>query len=67
MIGPIARILLRVLAGFLIAKGWFAPDEINALVTDVEVVGLVEMALAGTVWGATEAYYYLAKRWGWAT
>jgi hypothetical protein len=67
MIGPIARILLRVLAGILIGKGWFAPEDANALAADPEVAAFAEMAIGGAIWAATEAYYYLAKRWGWAT
>lgn len=67
MTGPIARILLRVLAGILIGKGWFAPEDANSLISDPEVAALAEMAVGGAIWAATEGYYYLAKRWGWAT
>lgn len=66
MTGVLARILLRVGAGILIGKGIFAPDDINAIVTDIEVIGLVETALGGIVWAGAELYYWAARRWGWA-
>lgn len=69
MSAVIARILLRVLAGFLIGHGLsdFA-DAINAdpaiapaLAEGLQVVGGL------IVWAAAEGWYWLAKRFGWAT
>lgn len=67
MYGPISRILLRVGVGFLIGKAVFTPEDGNALVSDPEIAALVEAGLAAGVWAATEYYYKLAKKFGWAT
>lgn len=67
MTGPIARILLRVLAGILIGKGWFGAEEANSLIADPEFAAIAEMAVGGAIWAATEAYYALAKKLGWQT
>lgn len=66
MIGPISRILLRVAAGALISKGWFAPEDANAITSDPEVAAMLEMALGGAVWGVTELWYWAANKFGWA-
>ena len=59
--GPIVRIVLRVLAGVLV--GWGMPeDAAEMLWTDEELVAQVTGAL---IWAATEGYYALAKRRGW--
>lgn len=67
MSGPIIRILLRVLSGFLIAKGWFAPETIGWIADDPDVIMVVNMAVGGVVWAATEAYYWMARKFGWRT
>ena len=66
MIGPISRILLRVAAGALISKGYFAPEDANAITSDPDLVWVVEMALGGAVWGVTELWYSAARKFGWA-
>jgi hypothetical protein len=63
MIGPISRILLRVLSGYLLAGGFTATDFSD----DPDAALLIEQALGAIIWGATEGYYYLAKRYGWST
>ena len=64
MVGVWARILLRVAAGFLIAKGM---PEIAEYADDPDFHVGAEALLGGAVWAATEGWYYLAKRMGWAT
>lgn len=60
MIGPVTRILLRYLSGFLIAKGWLGPEY--DLSADPDVVMAVGLAIGA----ATEAAYVLARKLGWA-
>ncbi|MBW3099274.1 hypothetical protein [Pseudohoeflea coraliihabitans] len=67
MTGVFARIILRVVAGFLIAKGWFAPKEIEWITTDPDVLTIVNIGVGAAIWAATEFYYCLAKRFRWAT
>ena len=67
LVAPIARILLRVGVGYLIAKAILTPDDGNMLVSDPDAAMLVELALSGLVWAVTESWYALAKRFGWAT
>lgn len=55
---PIIRNGLRVLAGYIIAKG--GDPELTALLYSPEVAGIIVLA-------ATEGWYWLAKRKGWAT
>jgi len=67
MTGVIARILLRVAAGVLMGRGWLSADDGAALSADPDVLHLIEGAIGAAMWSATEVYYYLAKRFGWAT
>ncbi len=60
MIGPVTRILLRYLSGFLIAKGWLGSEY--DLSADPDVVMAVGLAIGA----ATEAAYVLARKLGWA-
>lgn len=55
---PVVRNLMRVLSGYLIAKG--TDPDFAAFLGSPEVVGAL-------TWAATEAWYALAKRKGWAT
>ena len=59
MMGPIVRIVLRVIAGALIGAGYL-PKEALPDVLDPALVG-------GIVWALTEGFYWVAKRRGWAT
>ena len=67
MLGPISRIILRLLVGFLVGKAVFSAEDGNALTSDPEIAALIEMALASAIWAGTEGWYWLAKRLGWAT
>ena len=57
LMAPFIRILIRYLAGALISKGWFSPDDVD-LFMDEELIGIVIMVL-------NEAWYYAARRFGW--
>lgn len=67
MSGPIARILLRYIAGALVAKGILDPDSAALLNTDPDLIELVTAAVGVLMGLATEYAYRLAKRLGWAT
>jgi hypothetical protein len=61
---PIIRILLRVLAGFLVGKGF---TEAQTLAGDPELIALAEAGVGALILAVTEGWYYLAKRFGWKT
>lgn len=67
MTGLIARILLRYVAGMLVAKGVFAPGDADFIFGDPELAGVVEMAIGGLIVLAVEGAYLAAKRLGWRT
>lgn len=67
MNGVIARIVLRYAAGALVAKGLLSADVGATLVGDVDVQGILEIALGGCASLAVEGWYALAKRFGWST
>jgi hypothetical protein len=60
----IIRIALRYIGVALAAKGF---TEAQTLSGDAEVVAIVEMAIGAAIAVATEAWYALAKRFGWRT
>lgn len=62
MIGPILRIILRYGVGGIIGY-----DVGSQLAADPDVIAVTTAAAAMIVGAATEAAYWLAKRWGWAT
>ena len=65
MTGPLLRIFLRILAGVLIGKG--APEDIGTILTDPEFISLVEVWIGVGLLAITEAWYAMAKRFGWRT
>ncbi len=70
MSGPIARILLRVIAGILM--GYMVPQQVvDELLSspDVETImtAVVDASLGLVIWGGTEIFYAAAKRLGWKT
>lgn len=70
MSGPIARILLRIIAGILI--GYMVPRELVDQITtnpDVEtlVTAMIDALPGLAVWAATEIHYIVAKWRGWKT
>jgi len=60
------RILLRVIAGILIGKG-LPPDAVEMVTSDTDVMVGVEVILGAVVWGGTEIFYFMAKKFGWKT
>ncbi|GGF56832.1 hypothetical protein GCM10007301_15660 [Azorhizobium oxalatiphilum] len=67
MSGAILRVLLRYLAGILVARGLVSAADADTLTTDPDVMIIVETGAGILIGGATEAWYYLAKRFGWPT
>lgn len=67
--GPIARILLRVIAGILM--GYMTSDVLDNLISDPDIetlmTTLVDASIGAALWAATEVYYGMAKRFGWRT
>lgn len=60
------RIFLRYGAGLLVAKGLLAPEMGLDFSTDPDVEMAIQV-LAGAIAGAvSEAWYFLARRFGWA-
>lgn len=60
---PILRIVARIAGGMMIGAGWASESTVNTIFSDPAF----DMALGAIVIGATEFYYYLAKRYGWET
>lgn len=67
MLSPILRIVLRYLAGFLVAKGLLSAEFGMDLANDADVLALMEIAAGAIIAGATEAFYFVAKKMGWRT
>lgn len=67
MTAIIIRIALRYLAGMLVAKGILAPEDGMHITTDPDVAMALQIAAGALVGAVSEAWFYLAKRWGWST
>jgi len=66
MTAVLIRIALRYGAGALVLKGLLAPEVGVELADDPDVQMAIQVA-AGFVAGiASEAWYFLARRFGWA-
>lgn len=59
--GPVARILARVLAGYLIGLGYASEETASQYLPEIEVI------LGFALWAFTEYLYSVAKKKGWAT
>lgn len=67
MTAVILRIVLRYVAGALVAKGLFDPAFGDFLVSDPDIAAAIQVG-GGVVLGAiVEGAYALAKRWRWTT
>lgn len=64
MTAVIARIALRYISGALVIKGLLPAD--SGIATDPDVINLIEVALGLAIGVATEGWYMLARRMGWA-
>ena len=60
--GPLVRIVLRYGVGGIV--GYQVGTQLAA---DPDVIAVATAATAMIVGAATEAFYWLAKRYGWAT
>ena len=67
MTAAIIRIVLRYVAGILIAKGLVDSATAMELARDPDVLMLSQTAVGIAAGVAAEAWYWLAKRMGWAT
>lgn len=66
MSAVVIRILLRYAAGFLVAKGLVSTDMGADLASDPDVMALIEMGVGAVIVAGTEAWYYFARKLGWA-
>lgn len=64
--GAIIRIGLRYGAGFLVARGLLGESDGNMLAADPEVAAVIETGVGLALGAASEAWYWLAKRFGWS-
>jgi hypothetical protein len=62
-----ARIILRYLAGFLVYKGLFSPDMGDTFAADPDIMAWTQLALAAALAAVSEGWYWLARKFGWAT
>jgi len=67
MNGLLARLILRYVAGALIARGLLAPSDGDWINTDPDLMEAVTAGVGFAIMGATEYAYRLAKRMGWRT
>lgn len=66
MSAVVVRILLRYAAGALVAKGVIGSDATGSILSDPDVIKVAEVALGAGLGLASEAWYYAARRLGWA-
>jgi hypothetical protein len=64
MTAVIARIALRYISGALVIKGLLPED--SGIATDPDVLNVVEVALGLAIGATAEAWYIIARRFGWA-
>jgi hypothetical protein len=60
------RIFLRYLAGVLVARGFLMESDGNMLAADPELASLIEMGLGLALGAVSEAWYALARKFGWS-
>lgn len=65
--GPVARIVVRYGAGALVALGIFGAVSEKQIASDPDLIWLAEILIGLVASGATEAWYYLARKFGWQT
>jgi hypothetical protein len=65
--GPLSRILLRYVAMFFAAKGYFDDSAATQLIEDRDVQQVIEMCIGGVLSVAVETYYKFARKYGWPT
>lgn len=65
MTGPIARIILRYVAMALVARGIFTAEDASTLSSDGDLLNAIEIGVGALIGVGTEAWYYLARKFGW--
>lgn len=60
-----ARIALRYLAGFLIARGLLGADDAATFTNDPDIQMAIEVGLGAAIASATETWHWLARKFGW--
>lgn len=63
--GPFIRIGLRYLGGYLAARGWLAQTDTD-LFDDPDLVAALSYGGAMLCALASEGYYWMARKFGWA-
>lgn len=65
--GALVRIAMRYIAGGLVAKGIFGTSSALVLFSDPEVEQLATILVGLALTAISEAWYALAKKYGWPT
>lgn len=65
MISVIIRILLRYGAGILVTRGLLGSDDAAAFSSDPDIQMALETGLGLAIASGTEAWHYLARKFGW--
>jgi hypothetical protein len=65
MMGPFIRIGLRYLGGYLAARGFLAQTD-TGIFDDPDLVAAISYGGAALCALASEGYYWLARKFGWA-
>lgn len=66
MYGVAARIILRYLAGYLVARGLVTTDFGATLAGDADLASAAELLIGLGIGAASEGWYILARKFGWA-
>lgn len=66
MTAPVARILLRYVAGGLLVLAGFDDGIGKQLVADPDLLNLMQFAVSGVITVATEWWYWAARKFGWS-
>lgn len=64
MIAVASRIILRYVAAALVTYGLMTSDIGSKVGADPDILIALEVGLGAAIAGLTEAWYFLAKRWG---
>lgn len=67
MNAALARIVLRYFAMALVMWGFLAPADRQVVATDPDLAGLLKIGIGLSISVLTEAWYALARRYGWST
>lgn len=63
----VIRIILYIIAGYLLRGGWIPEDVAEQISNNEELVLLLEAGVGVVVTAGTVLWWRLAKRWGWKT